>query len=388
MTPRTSPPTFPPGLIVNPQAVPHCQLADYFRRECAGPQGRRRHRRLPRLRHGFQSAFKYHRADAQPRTLRPLPRRARPHSSAALPSSSSPPASATALTTASPPPAPASRPASTTSASTSGASPPNPPTTPSAARSARAPGDHIPVDYYGIYEDYLGLPELEEDCANAVGAFRTAVLPKHRKSRSSPCPPNAPATRSSIAAAMTPGSARTYAETSAQLPPVEGCNALSFEPTIEARPTTNLADAPSGLEFNLHVPQSEDSRRRRHPRAKRIRGQASGRAPPQPRLRQRAAPAVTEAQANLHVRSALGLPRSLQARRSRSHQLAAARTAQGLPLPRHAPPEPLRRPARRLHLRRRPGDQDQGPGPLRNRSRRPARSPPASPKTPSSPSKT
>jgi hypothetical protein len=49
-----------------------------------------------------------------------------------------------------------------------------------------------------------------------------------------------------------------YVERSVALPPVDGCSALSFEPTIEARPTTNLADAPSGLEFNLHVPQNED----------------------------------------------------------------------------------------------------------------------------------
>ena len=49
-----------------------------------------------------------------------------------------------------------------------------------------------------------------------------------------------------------------YAEASTNLPAVDGCNALSFEPTIEARPTTNLADAPSGLEVNLHVPQNEE----------------------------------------------------------------------------------------------------------------------------------
>ena len=36
---------------------------------------------------------------------------------------------------------------------------------------------------------------------------------------------------------------------------VDGCNQLKFEPTIEARPTTNLADAPSGFDFNLEVPQ-------------------------------------------------------------------------------------------------------------------------------------
>ncbi|HWA53609.1 MAG TPA: hypothetical protein VG816_05490, partial [Solirubrobacterales bacterium] len=38
---------------------------------------------------------------------------------------------------------------------------------------------------------------------------------------------------------------------------VDGCNQLQFEPTIEAKPTTNLADSPSGLDFNLHQPQNE-----------------------------------------------------------------------------------------------------------------------------------
>ncbi len=36
-----------------------------------------------------------------------------------------------------------------------------------------------------------------------------------------------------------------------------GCNALDFSPTVQARPTTNVADAPSGLDVNLHIPQSE-----------------------------------------------------------------------------------------------------------------------------------
>ena len=39
---------------------------------------------------------------------------------------------------------------------------------------------------------------------------------------------------------------------------VTGCDQLEFDPTIEARPTTNLADAPTGLEFDLHIPQNED----------------------------------------------------------------------------------------------------------------------------------
>ena len=36
-----------------------------------------------------------------------------------------------------------------------------------------------------------------------------------------------------------------------------GCNQLNFDPTIESLPTTNLADSPSGLDFDLHVPQQE-----------------------------------------------------------------------------------------------------------------------------------
>jgi len=35
----------------------------------------------------------------------------------------------------------------------------------------------------------------------------------------------------------------------------DGCNALPFEPKVTAQPSTNLADAPTGLNFKLHVPQ-------------------------------------------------------------------------------------------------------------------------------------
>ncbi len=44
----------------------------------------------------------------------------------------------------------------------------------------------------------------------------------------------------------------------------EGCNALTYPdagpnaPTIEARPTTNVGDAPSGLDVDLRIPQNED----------------------------------------------------------------------------------------------------------------------------------
>jgi hypothetical protein len=37
---------------------------------------------------------------------------------------------------------------------------------------------------------------------------------------------------------------------------VSGCSALEFKPTLKARPTTNVADSPSGLSVDLHVPQT------------------------------------------------------------------------------------------------------------------------------------
>jgi hypothetical protein len=38
----------------------------------------------------------------------------------------------------------------------------------------------------------------------------------------------------------------------------EGCNAVPFEPEIQARPTTNVADSASGLDVNLHIPTHEN----------------------------------------------------------------------------------------------------------------------------------
>lgn len=40
-------------------------------------------------------------------------------------------------------------------------------------------------------------------------------------------------------------------------PRTTGCNNLEFNPTIQARPTTNVADSPSGLQFDLNIPQDE-----------------------------------------------------------------------------------------------------------------------------------
>jgi hypothetical protein len=49
-----------------------------------------------------------------------------------------------------------------------------------------------------------------------------------------------------------------YKGASASLPPMTGCNVLAFNPTIEVQPETRVADEPTGLGIDLHVPLNED----------------------------------------------------------------------------------------------------------------------------------
>jgi hypothetical protein len=53
----------------------------------------------------------------------------------------------------------------------------------------------------------------------------------------------------------TPG---TFVSESSGTPAPSGCALPPFGPTISVIPTTTVADSPSGLSFNLHLPQSED----------------------------------------------------------------------------------------------------------------------------------
>jgi hypothetical protein len=46
-----------------------------------------------------------------------------------------------------------------------------------------------------------------------------------------------------------------FKEVTYEGPILEDCESLKFTPTITAKPTTTLADSPSGLNFNLHQPQ-------------------------------------------------------------------------------------------------------------------------------------
>jgi hypothetical protein len=45
----------------------------------------------------------------------------------------------------------------------------------------------------------------------------------------------------------------------AELPGFTGCNQLGFEPTVEALPTTDVADSPSGLDVDVRIPQDVKS---------------------------------------------------------------------------------------------------------------------------------
>jgi len=49
-----------------------------------------------------------------------------------------------------------------------------------------------------------------------------------------------------------------WVKASSSSPPVTGCDELQFTPSLFAQPTTSQADSPSGLEFELKIPQSED----------------------------------------------------------------------------------------------------------------------------------
>jgi hypothetical protein len=50
-----------------------------------------------------------------------------------------------------------------------------------------------------------------------------------------------------------------WVKMTSESPPVIGCNELDFTPELKAQPTTTTADSPSGLEFELKLPQTEDA---------------------------------------------------------------------------------------------------------------------------------
>ena len=61
--------------------------------------------------------------------------------------------------------------------------------------------------------------------------------------------------RARVDAYQSPGE---YAVAETTLPPITGCDQLDFDPTIQVRPTSEVADSPTGLHVDLRVPQNEN----------------------------------------------------------------------------------------------------------------------------------
>ena len=105
--------------------------------------------------------------------------------------------------------------------------------------------------------------ETRGSCVFAIGAPVTPCLSEHEEIPLLTTPPecSGKALQSTVHADTweQPGvfKSASYLNSDLQGDPVTltGCNQLSYQPTLEVRPTTNLTDSPAGLDVNLHQPQ-------------------------------------------------------------------------------------------------------------------------------------
>ena len=193
----------------------------------------------------------------------------------------------------------------------------------------------------------------------------------------------------------------TFLSATATEAPPTACNQPDFSPTIEAKPTTDVADSATGLHVDLHLPQkdNEDPEGLGHADLK----DATVTLPPGFVVNPSSAdgarrllagrdrlPGHREKAATASLPQPAQLPRRLQGRHRGGRHAAGRPSAARLGLPRPPEREPLRLPPRDLHRDRRPPDRGRRQA-RRARSaptRLPASSAPPSPRTPSSPSKT
>ena len=229
---------------------------------------------------------------------------------------------------------------------------------------------------------FLTAEPVERTRKSKPGPAATSRRPRRSRSHpSSPCPPNAPNPLSLRRPLQLLAAPAEEAATRLPCPAVDGCNALSFEPTIEARPTTNLLTPLRPRLRGLKVPQnrrppkaSAPQRLARKPSSScRQRSLSPSSAPasapaPPPRRSSRphpvgARPGPTQ---NNH-------PAARRLRSSSAPSVTPAAAAGSIePLPGRVgfstwppPPKPLRLPPRRLHRPRRPGPHYRRPVPDR-----------------------
>ena len=133
---------------------------------------------------------------------------------------------------------------------------------------------------YGIEADSLNITTLDVVTGVRVTLWGVPADPSHDAQRSCPevggyqpppCSISAPlrpfltnpsACSRSLAAnvqADTYQAPGEFAELSAEMPAITGCERLHFTPSIEVRPEASAADSPTGLHVDLHVPQEESA---------------------------------------------------------------------------------------------------------------------------------
>ena len=232
----------PPGLLANPQGVPHCTLADYFAQECSlksqvGVLGLRLFGYTEGDLHALEPVYNLQPSPAYPgqlgATIASLPiilinagvRSASDYGVTATNVASEAGLSRVRLTLW------------------------GVPADPSHDNQRRG-------ECATVHSEFISAEAFERKCeAESGGGNPAEVEPTPFLTMPTECSGN----QLPIASRYNSWQVQDeYGEASTSFPAVDGCNALSFNPSIEARPTTNLADASSGLEFKLHVPQNED----------------------------------------------------------------------------------------------------------------------------------
>ncbi|HEU4737643.1 MAG TPA: hypothetical protein VFS54_01035 [Solirubrobacterales bacterium] len=131
-------------------------------------------------------------------------------------------------------------------------------------------------DDYGINAGSFNLPTLANPFVFEIRLWGVPADPIHDPQRScaevqgcsvTPGTPEDPFLRNPTRCAG-PMQARVKVETydlpgtifsrEFAMPAITGCDQLEFEPELEARPTNNVADSPTGLHVDLHIPQNEE----------------------------------------------------------------------------------------------------------------------------------
>ncbi len=131
-------------------------------------------------------------------------------------------------------------------------------------------------DDYGINAGSFNVPTLSNPFVFEVRLWGVPADPSHDPQRScsgeigcsvSPGTPETPFLRNPTSCAG-PLQARAKVTTynlpgafftkAFEMPAITGCDELEFEPSLEVQPTSEVADSPTGLNVDLHIPQVED----------------------------------------------------------------------------------------------------------------------------------